>query len=299
MRKPLAILTDSHSGILPEEAARIGVSVLSMPFTVNDQTFLESVSLSREAFFRQQAEGASISTSQPAPEAVAALWDEALQTHEQALYLPISSGLSGSGQTAAALAQEPAYAGRVLVVDNGRVATPLHRAVLDAVALRDEGHDAQAIKAALENSKAEMTIYVALQTLEYLKRGGRVSPAVAAIGTLLSIKPVLRLSTGVLESYKKCRGFAKAKAAMIEAVRGDLTIRFRDAHARGEVYLLAATSASQEETAQWLAEIEAAFPGMPVLCDPLSLGVCCHTGQGTLGIGLSCKPRLQGCQEKR
>lgn len=263
MKKSLAILTDSHSGIHPEEAARIGVSVLPMPFTVNDQTFLESVSLSREAFFRQQAEGASISTSQPAPEAVAALWDEALKTHEQVLYLPISSGLSGSCQTAAALAQEPSYAGRVLVVDNGRVATPLHRSVLDAIALRDEGRSAQDIKAALEASKENMTIYVALQTLEYLKRGGRVSPAVAAIGTLLSIKPVLRLSTGVLESYKKCRGFAKARAAMIEAVRADLTIRFREAHARGEVYLLAATSASEEETAAWLEEIKAASPVCP------------------------------------
>ena len=292
MKQPLGILTDSHSSISPEAAEALGVRVLPMPFMLDGQTWLENVTLSREAFFARQREGAEIGTSQPAPGDVTAFWDAALRDFEQVVYIPLSSGLSGSCQTAVMLAQEEPYLGKVFVVDNGRVATPQHRSVLDAIELMHKGCTSPQIQAALEACKDDFVVYIAVETLDYLRKGGRITPTVAAVGTLLHIKPVLKLATGKLDSFKKCRGMARAREAMLDAIRSDLTIRFKDAHARGRVHLLAATSADAEETARWVAQIEAAFPGMPVLCDPLSLGVSCHVGPGGLGVGLSVTPHV-------
>ncbi len=289
--KKIGIVTDSHSSITPAEAEKLGVHVLPMPFTINGEEFLENVTLSREEFFAHQREHADISTSQPSPAAVMALWDELLPQYETLLYIPISSGLSGSCATATALAAEEPYAGRVFVVDNGRVASPMHQSVLDAIELVQQGLSAAEVKAALEKYRDQLCIYVALQTMEHLKRGGRVSPTVAMIGTLLKIKPIMHFTTGKLDSYKNARGMNKAKELMLEAIRSDLAIRFADAQSRGDVHLLAASSADADETARWIAQIEEAFPGMPVLCDDLSLGVSCHIGEGGLGIGLSVRPR--------
>ena len=261
MKQPLGILTDSHSSISPEAAEALGVRVLPMPFMLDGQTWLENVTLSREVFFTRQKEGAEIGTSQPAPGDVTAFWDAALEDFEQVVYIPLSSGLSGSCQTAVMLSQEESYPGRVFVVDNGRVATPQHRSVLDAIELMHRGCTAPQIQAALEKGKDDFVVYIAVENLDYLKKGGRITPTVAAVGTLLHIKPVLKLATGKLDSFKKCRGMAKAREAMLEAIRSDLAIRFKDAHARGQVHLLAATSAGEEETARWVAQIEAAFPG--------------------------------------
>ncbi len=290
--KKIGIATDSHAGILPERAAALGVHVLPMPFTINGVEYYEGTTLSREAFFAHQRAQDDISTSQPAPAAVTAFWDELLTEYETLVYIPISSGLSGSCQTATALAAEEPYEGRVYVVDNGRVATPMHRSVLDAIELMHEGHDAPAIKAALEKFREDMVIYVALQTMEHLKRGGRISATTAMVGTLLNIKPIMHFTTGKLSSYKNARGMNKACETMLQAIRSDLAIRFRDAHARGDVHLLAASSADEAATKKWIAQIEAAFPGMPVLCDDLSLGVSCHIGEGGLGVGLSVRPRI-------
>jgi DegV family protein with EDD domain len=218
------------------------------------------------------------------------LWDEALEEYETVLYIPISSGLSGSCQTAMMMAQEEPYCGRVFVVDNGRVSTPLHRSVLDALELIEEGYSAAGIKAILEEARDKMVIYIGVQTLEHLKQGGRITPATAALGTVLNIKPVLKFDVGNLDTFKKCRGFNKARRVMIEAMEHDLNTRFKEWYDRGEVYLLAASSASQEETESWVAEIKEAFPGMEVMCDDLSLGVSCHIGQGGLGIGCSVRP---------
>ncbi len=289
--KKIGIVTDSHSSISPAAAAELGIYVLPMPFTVNGQEYLEGVTLTREEFFAHQRAGADISTSQPSPASVMALWDEVLQSHETLLYIPISSGLSGSCATATALAAEEPYEGRVFVVDNGRVASPMHQSVLDAIELVEKGLSAAECKAALEKARDELCIYVALQTLDNLRKGGRVSATAAMVGTLLNIKPIMYFTTGKLDVYKKTRGMNKAKEAMLEAVRSDLAIRFADAHARGDVHLLAASSASPEETAKWVAQIEAAFPGMPVLCDDLTMGVSCHIGEGGLGVGLSVRPR--------
>ena len=290
--KKIGILTDSHSSLTPAEAERLGVHVLPMPFTISGTDYLEGVNLTREEFFAHQRAGEQISTSQPSPAAVLSMWDELLEEYETLLYMPISSGLSGSFQTATGLADDEPYQGRVFVVDNGRIATPLHCSILDALELIDKGLTAAECKEALEKARDELTIYIAVQTLEYLKKGGRISAATAAVGTLLNIKPILQLTTGKLEGYKKARGMIKAKEIMLESIRSDLAIRFADAQSRGDVHLMAAGSASPEETAKWIAQIEAAFPGMPVLYDDLSLGVSCHTGEGALGVGLSVRPRV-------
>ena len=290
--KKIAVVTDSHSSISPAEASMLGVHVLPMPFDIDGQDYFEGVNLTRQQFFGYQRAGANIGTSQPAPAAVMELWDKLLTEYESILYMPISSGLSHSCQTAFALAEEEPYAGRVFVVDNGRVASPLHRSVLDALELVDKGLSAAECKAALEAARDDLVIYIAVETLEYLKRGGRISATTAAVGTLLNIKPILHLTTGKLESYKKARGMHKACETMLEAIRSDLAIRFQEAHARGDVFLLAAGSADTATTTRWLKQIEAAFPGMPILYDDLSMGVSCHTGEGALGIGLSVRPRV-------
>lgn len=290
--KKIGIVTDSHSSISPAEAAMLGIHVLPMPFEIDGRDYFEGVNITRQQFFGYQRAGARIGTSQPAPAAVMELWDRLLEAYESLLYMPISSGLSNACQTAIALAKEAPYAGRVFVVDNGRVGTPLHRSVLDAIELVKAGLSAAECKAALEAARNDLVIYIAVETLEYLKRGGRISSATAAVGTLLNIKPILHLTTGKLESFKKARGMNKACDIMLESIREDLATRFQAAHARGDVFLLAAGSADVATTAKWLKQIEAAFPGMPVLYDDLSMGVSCHTGEGALGIGLSVRPRV-------
>lgn len=290
--KKTGIVTDSHSSISPAAAALLGVHVLPMPFEIDGQEYYEGVSITRQQFFGYQRAGAHISTSQPAPAAVTELWDKLLDEYENLLYMPISSGLSNSCQTAIALAAEAPYAGRVFVVDNGRVGTPLHRSVLDAIELVEKGLSAADCKAALEAARNDFVVYIAVETLEHLKRGGRISPTAATVGTLLHIKPILRLATGKLDSYKKARGMHKACEIMLESIRSDLAIRFQEAQSRGDVFLLAAGTADADTTAKWLRQIEAAFPGMPILYDDLSMGVSCHIGEGALGIGLSVRPRI-------
>lgn len=289
--RPIGIITDSHSSITQAQAKELGILVLPMPFEIGEDQFYEDVTLTREQFFQKLDLGARIATSQPSMADVMAIWDKALKDYEQVLYIPISSGLSGSCATAFAMAQEEPYAGRVLVVDNGRVSTPLHRSILDALELIEEGYKAEQIKAILEETRDKMVIYVGVQTLEHLKNGGRITPATAALGTILNIKPVLRFDVGTLDTFKKCRGFAKAKKTMLEAIRHDLDTRFKEWYDRGEIYLLAASSSSKDDTEQWVLEIQEAFPDLPVMCDDLSLGVSCHIGYGGLGIGLSCRPK--------
>lgn len=288
--KPIGIITDSHSSITQEEAKKLGIWVLPMPFYIDGECYLEGVNLTREDFFAKLESGSAITTSQPSPADVCDVWDWALKEFEKVLYMPLSSGLSGSCETAMALARDEEYDGRVLVVDHGQIATPLHQLVLDTLELIEKGYSAERIKEILETGKDRMMIYIGVETLEYLKRGGRVTPAAAAIGGVLNIKPVLKLETGKLDSFKKCRGFGKVKKTMIEAMKSDIETRFSDAMADGKLHLLAATSANEEETEAWVKEIEEAFPGMKVFCDPLSLGVSCHTGTGALGIGCAVVP---------
>lgn len=289
--KKIGIVTDSHSGITQKEAEKLGIIVLPMPFYLGEECFYEEVTVSRREFLERLRMGAPVSTSQPAPAAVLEVWDRALLEYEQIVYIPISSGLSGSCATAMSLAEEKAYKGRVWVVDNGRVSTLLHRAVLDALELVQEGYGAEQIKEILEAYRDKMTIYVAVDTLENLRRGGRISGAAASLGTLLNIKPILKFDVGTLDAYMKCRGFKRARREMLEAMRREFETTFREAYEEKEIYLLAATSADEETTRDWIQEIEEFFPGMPVLCDDLSLGVACHIGAGGLGIGCSVRPK--------
>lgn len=285
--KRIGIVTDSHGGISPEDAKTLGVTVMPMPFYVGDDCCYEGVDLSREEFMTRLGAGETVATSQPSPETVVDTWREALKEYESILYLPLSSGLSGSCATAQVLAQDAEFSGRVFVVDNGRISTPMHRAVLDALELIEKGYPASAIKQNLETNGDQMSIYLAVETLEYLKKGGRITPAVAALGSVLNIKPILAVTTGKLDPYKKCRGMKKARKEMIAAIQNDLETKFAVPYREGKIHLLAATSADEETTEAWLSEIREVFPDMEILCDPLSFGIACHTGPGALGVGIS------------
>lgn len=286
----VGIITDSHSGISQEDAKKMGIYVLPMPFYMEEECYYEGVTITRDSFFKELCEGKNVSTSQPSPGDVMKVWKEALKEFETILYLPISSGLSGSYDTAKMLSEEDAFAGKVFVVNHGRVASPLRRTILDTLELVKEGYSAPQIRDILEGERDKVSIYIAVETLEYLKKGGRITPATAAIGTLLNIKPVLQLDVGVLESFSKCRGMKKAKKEMLSAIKNDMETRFREYNEKGELYLLAASSADEETTKEWLSEIQNEFPGMEILFDYLPLAICCHTGEGALAVGCSCRP---------
>lgn len=289
--KKIAVVTDSHGGITLEEAQKLDVKVLPMPFYFEDACYYEGVSLTRADFFERLKAGETVSTSQPSPQEVMDFWKEILTEYEQMIYMPLSSGLSGACNTARMLAGEEEFEDRVFVVDNGRISTPMHRAILDALELVEEGYSAEEIQQILEAAKDKMSIYIAVETLEYLKKGGRITPATAAIGSLLNIKPILSLNIGVLDTYKKCRGMKKARRDMLEALKKDMETKFLEYYESGEIYLMAASSADEETTKSWMEEIQTYFPGMDILCDDLSLGISCHTGEGALGVGCSCRPK--------
>ena len=291
--KKIGVITDSYGGITLQEAECLGVKVLAMPFYFGEESYYEGVSITREQFFDRLNAGESVSTSQPSPEDVMHIWKDTLEEYEEVLYMPLSSGLSGSCDTAKMLAAEEEFKGKVFVVDVGRISTPMHRSILDALELIEEGYSAKQIKDILEAEKDKMSIYIAVETLEFLKKGGRITPAAAAIGSVLSIKPILSLNVGKLDSFKKSRGLKKARREMLDAIAHDMEVTFKDYVERGDVYLMAATSADEETTKEWVEEIQARFPGMEVLCDQLSLGIACHTGEGALGVGISCKPRRE------
>lgn len=288
--KKIGIMADSHSGILKKEAEALDIHVLPMPFYLNGELFQEDLNFSRAGFYENLREGADVSTSQPSPSEVMEMWDEMLKIYEQIVYIPLSSGLSGSCMTATALSREPKYENKVFVVDNGRVSTPLHRSVLDAIELVEKGYSASQVKDILEVSRDKMVIYVGLSTLEYLKRGGRIKSSAALAANLLNIKPVMKFGTGKLDVFQKCRGMKKSRKAMIDAMHTELETTFKEEYAAGKVYLMAASSSTEEVTADWVAQIKESFPGMEVMCDDLSLGLSCHIGPDGLGIGCSCMP---------
>lgn len=290
MMKKTGILTDSHSGITQEEAKKLGIYVLPMPFYINDQCHYEGKDISREEFIELLKNDENVSTSQPSPEAVMNLWDEILKEYEELVYIPISSGLSGSCSTAMAMAHNDDYEGKVFVVDNGRVSTPMKQSVLDAIELLNEGCSAKEIKNRLEDAKGKMGIFVAVDDLKYLKKGGRISSSVALVGGMLKVKPILKFDIGTLDSFKNCRGLIKAKTVMIEEVKRIVTTDYAEDFEKGNVHILAASSADEEETKKWVNEIQEAFPGIKVLWDYLPMGITCHIGPGGLGIGYSVRP---------
>lgn len=283
----IAIVTDSNSGITQEQAQELGVSVLPMPFYINEELFLEGVNLSQEEFYRKLGEEAQIHTSQPSPADVLELWDKLLADHDTVVHIPMSSGLSASCQTACALAAE--YKGRVQVVNNQRISVTQRQSVLDAIRLAGQGKSGEEIKKSLEENKLEASIYLTVETLKYLKKGGRITPAAAAIGTVLNLKPVLQIQGEKLDAYAKARGKAKAKRIMLEAMKQDLETRFAGEMAKGEIALEAAYAGNPEEARAWKREIEAEFPNMECWMDPLSLSIACHVGPGVLAIACAKK----------
>ncbi len=278
----VAIVTDSNSGITQETAGEMGIRVLPMPFTINGNEYFEGISLTQEEFYRKLAQDEDIATSQPSPESVLELWNELLKEYDEIVHIPMSSGLSGSCQTAIALADD--FEGKVQVVNNQRISITQRQSVVDAIRLAKEGKSASEIKAILEKVKLESSIYITVATLKYLKKGGRLTPAVAAIGTMLRLKPVLQIQGERLDTFSKARTMQQAKKTMIDAIRNDIETRFGGLEAR-DVHLDIAHTNNEEEAMKFKAEVEAAFPGYSVeYVDPLSLSVSCHIGDGSLAI---------------
>lgn len=277
------IVTDSNSGITQAEAEKLGISVLPMPFLINGEPHFEDIDLTQKEFYEHLAKDATVSTSQPAVGAVADLWDSLLQEDCEIVHIPMSSGLSESCNTALGLSKE--YQGRVHVVDNQRISVTQKQSVYDAIALREKGLSAAEIAKALFDTKFDSSIYISLDTLKYLKKGGRLTPAAALIGTILKIKPVLQIQGEKLDAFKKVNTLRKAKDVMIEAMRADFTTRFKTYVENGEMGLSVAHTDSEEEAKKFAEEIKAVFPNVPIqFIDPLSLSVSCHIGPGALAI---------------
>ncbi len=239
------------------------------------------MTLTQEAFYCRLAEDADISTSQPSPGDVTDLWEQLLESHDQVVYIPMSSGLSASCETALMLSAD--YRGRVFVVDNQRISITQRQSVLDALEMARAGMDGQAIHDVLVRERLESSIYITVDTLKYLKKGGRVTAAGAAIGTVLNIKPVLTIQGAKLDAFAKARGWKSAKKIMLDAMERDIAQRF----AGQEIHLAAAYTCTDEEAKEWKGELEARFPGYEIHMDRLSLSVACHIGAGSMAVGCS------------
>lgn len=287
----IAIVTDSNSGITQEEGRRLGVSVLPMPFYINDVMYLEGITLTQEEFYEKLKNDEAISTSQPSPAEVCGLWGNLLKEYDEVVHIPMSSGLSASCETAMALARD--YDGRVQVVDNQRISVTQRQSVLDALVLREAGRTAAEIKEKLEEEKMESSIYITLETLKYLKKGGRITPAAAAIGTVLNLKPVLQIQGEKLDAYAKVRGKKQAKKVMLKAIREDWEGRFGKYVEAGEMCLQMAYTGNKEEAEEFKEEVQAVFPGADIHMDPLSLSVACHIGHGALAVACSKKVTIK------
>lgn len=277
----IAIMTDSNSGISQREGKEMGIYVVPMPFFIDGEQFLEDITLTQEEFYKKLLEDCDISTSQPAPGEITERWDKLLEEYDEIVYIPMSSGLSSSCATAIMLAED--YDGRVQVVNNQRISVTQRHSVMDAMRLAKAGKTAKEIHDILERDKLESSIYITVDTLKYLKKGGRVTPAAAAIGTVLNLKPVLQIQGEKLDAFAKVRGWKQAKKTMIDAMRTDLTERF----AGKEMSLAMAYTCSKEEAEEWKQELTENFPGYEIIGNPLSLSVACHIGAGAMAVACS------------
>ncbi len=284
----IAVVTDSNSGITQKEADNYeNLRVIPMPFTINEEEYFEDINLSQEEFYKKLLdESASISTSQPSIGAITELWDELLKSFDEIIHIPMSSGLSMSCETATNFAKE--YNGKVHVINNRRISVTQKQSVYDALKLAGEGKNGSEIEKILMDTSMDSSIYIMVSTLKYLKRGGRVTPAAAAIGTLLKIKPVLQIQGGKLDQFAKVMNEKVARIKMIEAAKRDLEERFKDLYKKGEMRLAVAYTNCPEKGADFAEEIKKAIPDVEIIAiDPLSLSVSCHIGSGALAIALS------------
>ncbi|MGN0313607.1 MAG: DegV family protein [Fusicatenibacter sp.] len=284
----IAIVTDSNSGITQSQAKELGVFVLPMPFFVEGKLHFEDVDLTQEQFYRLLENDVEVSTSQPSPADLMDLWDNVLKEYENIVYVPMSSALSTSCETAMMLARE--YDGKVTVVNNRRISITQRQCVLEAKEMAENGASAEEIHQILDQDALEASIYLMVDTLKYLKKGGRITPAAAMIGSVLNLKPVLTIQGGKLDAFAKVRGVKQAKKVMLDAMKKDLDERFSALRKEGQVVLQAAYSnMSAEAVNAWVTEIEATFPDFQVRVDPLSLSIACHTGPGVLAIACAKK----------
>lgn len=277
----VAIVTDSNSGITQAQAKNFGIFVLPMPFMINDETYYEDITLSQSEFYEKLSSGASVITSQPTPESVMELWDNLLKEYDEIVHIPMSSGLSGSCQSAIMLSED--YDGKVQVVNNQRISVTQRQSALDALSLADKGMNAAEIKDFLEKDKFNSSIYIMLDTLYYLKKGGRITPAAAALGTILKLKPVLQIQGEKLDAFAKARTTSQGKTLMINAIRNDMNNRFGGAD-KDNIWLQIAYTYDIDAANQFKDEVLEVFPGFDINVDPLSLSVSCHIGPGALAL---------------
>ncbi|MEQ2042808.1 DegV family protein [Mediterraneibacter gnavus] len=278
--KKIAIVTDSNSGITQEMGKMMGIHVIPMPFFIDGELFLEDITLTQEEFYKRLGEDSDISTSQPSPGEVMECWDELLKEYDEIVHIPMSSGLSSTCHAAQSLSQE--YEGKVCVVDNQRISVTQKQSVEDAITLREAGKSAAEIKEILEAEKLQASIYITVDTLKYLKKGGRITPAAAALGTVLNLKPVLQIQGDKLDAFSKVRGWKAAKRTMLKAIEKDLEERFSEV--REDMVLGMAYTCSKEEAQEWKQEISEKFPGYEIVEGPLSLSVACHIGPGAMAV---------------
>ena len=283
----IAIITDSNSGITQKQAEELGIYVVPMPFMINGQDYFEDINLTQSQFYEKLAEDADVSTSQPTPDSLMTLWDKVLKEYEQIIYIPMSSGLSGSCQSAYMIAQEE-YEGKVFVIDNQRISVTQRQSALDAKEMAEAGLSAEAIRDKLMETKMESSIYIMLDTLHYLKKGGRITPAAAALGTLLRLKPVLQIQGEKLDAFAKARTTAQGKNIMINAIKSDIENRFGGME-KGDFWIAGAYTNNLDAALEWKKEVEAAIPGFDMHLDPLSLSVGCHIGPGALAVTVTRK----------
>ena len=282
-----AIMTDSNCGIMPDEGRDLGIYVLPMPLTIDGQTYYEGVDITLDEFFKRQISGADITTSQPSPGDVEAMWTDLLRTYDEIVFIPMSGGLSSTCQTALILSEEEPFRGRVFVVDNRRISVTQAQSVPDAKLLAEEGKTASQIKEILEAEALDASIYIAVDTLEYLKKGGRITAAAAAIGTVLKLKPVLTIQGDKLDSYAKARGLKSAFRTMLNAVKNDISSRFSHLREDGVLKVgIANTLMEPEKLELFINEMKENFPDMELFYLPLTMSIGTHTGPGALGIGV-------------
>ena len=282
----VAIVTDSNSGISQAEGKELGIYVIPMPFLVDGKLYFEDVDMNKEQFYHFLENDADLSTSQPSPGDVMDLWDKLLKEYDEIVHIPMSSGLSASCSTAMGLARD--YDGKVQVVDNQRISVTMQQAVMDAKYLAAAGKSAAQIKEILEKEALESSIYLMVDTLKYLKKGGRIKPAAALLGSALNLKPILQIQGDKLDAYKKVRGVKAAKKNMLEAMKKDVEGRFSDYVAKGQLKLHVAYTTDEETARQWKEEVQSVFPDIVISrMDSLSFSVTCHTGPGVLAIAAS------------
>ncbi len=290
----IAIVTDTNSGITPEQGKRDGIFILPMPFIVNDKEYLDCINLSHDEFYRFLAKGADFTTSQPAAGDVISLWDRIFdEGYDEIVHIPMSAGLSGACSNALTYASD--YDGRVLVVNNQRISVTQRQSVYDAKYLAGNGHNAVEIKKILEDVKFESSIYITVDTLEYLKKGGRVTPAGAALAKILNLKPILSIQGEKLDAFSKCRGTGQAKRIMLKAMKNDIEKRFGGYDPENpSIWLAVAHSRNEEMAKEFAGEIAEEFPNCNIYIDSLPLSISCHIGPGSLAI--ACSRLVEGGQ---